>query len=253
MEKPASALCKPCCSVVETSTGSSLKGSPSGTSEKAKDLFYVAVRILLLPIPAIPTHIFDRVHRAPFEMRFAADTSAHASRCLHCDGLGPQRERRLRSLPKSLDQLQHRRASAGTQIEGMKTANIVFRRPVNRLDVPSGQVRNVDVVAHTAAIDGWIIRPKTGNTGKLPIAARVMYGKDYWESPGADLRFVRCHGSNRIEIPQGDAGEIRVGFTMISQYLLHHRLGLAIRIRRSDCVLPYRANLKPDDIPLPRN
>lgn len=44
-------------------------------------------------------------------------------------------------------------------------------------------------------------------------------------------------GSNRIEIPQGDAGEITVGFTMISQYLLHHRLGLAIRIRRSDCVL----------------
>ena len=196
MEKPASALCKPCCSVVETSTGSSLKnGSPSGTSEKAKDLFYVAVRILLLPIPAIPTHIFDRVHRAPFEdairRRYVRPRLRDVSIATASDLKGNGDS--VRCL-KSLDQLQHRRASAGTQIEGMKTANIVFRRPVNRLDVPSGQVRNVDVVAHTAAIDGWIIRPKTGNTGKLPIAARVMYGKRLLGIPRADLRFVRCHG-----------------------------------------------------------
>ena len=126
-----------------------------------------------------------------------------------------------------MQHLKHRVAVPGTQVPGVQTA--VLANVIQRLKVTIGKIDDVNVIAHTGAIDGGVVVAEHVQM----LAAADCNLSDKWHQVVGNTRriltdtpgFMRTHG---VEVAQQSDIPAVIGSRQVYEHVFDMLLGAAV-------------------------
>ena len=133
----------------------------------------VAVGVVLLPIPAVGTHLLDAVLSHPAQLILGLGGVGIAlGDIAGTAGIDHIGELLAAGLLKGMDDIQHAVAVAGAQVADEQAA--VGLQLLDGADMAAGQVHDMDVVADAGAVGSGVVIAEDVTFSSLPTATLAM-------------------------------------------------------------------------------
>ena len=133
----------------------------------------VAIGVVLLPVPAVGTHLLDAVLSHPAQLILGLGGIGIAlGDIAGAAGIDHIGELLAAGLLKGMDDIQHAVAVAGAQVADEQAA--VGLQLLDGADMAPGQVNHMDVIAHAGAVGGGVVVAKDMHLSSLPTATLAM-------------------------------------------------------------------------------
>ena len=196
-------------------------------------LSVVTVRVLALPVPAVAAHILERLFSSPAEkltglgrvcITFCDITCAAGSDLI--------RNGNAVCLFKCVDHIENAVTYARTEVEYL--CALVRCRVIDRASMTACKVNDMDIVAYTSAVLGFVVIAENGKTFALANGylrnKRHEVIRDTLRVFTDETGFMRTNG---IEVTKKNDGEIGVSESCILKNDLEHIFCPAVRIGAS--------------------
>ena len=136
-----------------------------------------------------------------------------------------------------MQHLQDGIAFAGADIDHFRAG--MLHRVIQRLDMGSRQIDDMDIIAHAGAVYGVVVIPENGKIRQLAVGDLGDIGKQVVRDAVRDFADqTALMGADRIEIAQQHRGKLLVRESQICQDAFIEEFGRAVRIgRRAVAVL----------------